>query len=314
MSWRPLRLNLRQAWLAAGVGLGLLTAPAIFAGPNVPWKTMGGPQFWADVAVRSEWRVQRNVTTGHHRLLDPSEVRRAWGSADHCLRALDASPRATAARGEVVVMLHGTFSHRRAMKRLGEYLEAAGSVEVVNVGYPSTRAGISTHAADLAAVIDRLGPEVTRIHFAAHSLGNLVVREYLRDPKLSKRLIDSGRLGRFAMITPPNQGADLARLFEHVPGFQVVMKGVGQDLICHDLDQRLGTPPCAFGIIVGGKGNKPGGYNPLLRGDDDLILRVSETHLDGAAAVIFFRKAHKPMLSHKPAQAATLRFLQTGAF
>jgi len=30
--------------------------------------------------------------------------------------------------------------------------------------------------------------------------------------------------------------------------------------------------------------------------------------------VIFFRKAHKPMLKHKPAQAATLRFLQTGRF
>jgi len=204
MSWRLLRLNLRQAWLAAGLGLVLLSAPPVFAGPNVPFKTMGGPQFWADVAVRSEWRVQRNSVTGHHRLLDPSEIRRAWGSAEHCLNALNAEPRATAARGEVVVMLHGTFSHRRALKGVGEVLQRAGSYEVVNVGYPSTRAGISTHAADLAAVIDRLGPDVTRIHFAAHSLGNLVVREYLRDPKLSGPLVDSWTNGS---ARPPARSA-----------------------------------------------------------------------------------------------------------
>jgi len=298
--------------LLLGALFGLVLAPVAEANPNWACKTMGGRQFWSDVAVRSGWRVQRNVATGHHRLLDANEVRRAWGSRQHCLDKLQSARGVRDPRGEVVVLLHGTFSHRTVVDKLAGHLAEEGSFEVVNVGYASTRAGIERHAADLASVIDRMGPRVTRIHFVAHSLGNLVIREYLRDAELSGRLIDSGKLGRFVMITPPNQGSSLARRFERVPGYHLFLYEVGRDLASHDLDQRLGTPPCAFGIIVGGTGTR--GWNPLIRGDDDLILSVSDTKLAGASDEVFFRCMHKPMLRHKPAQQAALRFLQTGSF
>ncbi len=47
--------------------------------PNLPAKTLGGTQFWSDVLVQRDWRIQRNAWTGHCRLLDGQNVRRAWG-------------------------------------------------------------------------------------------------------------------------------------------------------------------------------------------------------------------------------------------
>ena len=47
--------------------------------PNLPFPTMGGRQLWADVNWYAGWRVQQNVWTGHCRLLDPENRRRAWG-------------------------------------------------------------------------------------------------------------------------------------------------------------------------------------------------------------------------------------------
>jgi hypothetical protein len=50
--------------------------------PNVRMPTLGGTFFWDDLAEIEGWRMQRNVVTGHWRLLDPHNVRCAWGTSD----------------------------------------------------------------------------------------------------------------------------------------------------------------------------------------------------------------------------------------
>ena len=47
---------------------------------NLATRTLGGLQFWGDVCAFHGWRIQHNVFTNHFRLLDPSDVRWAWGS------------------------------------------------------------------------------------------------------------------------------------------------------------------------------------------------------------------------------------------
>ncbi|QSR34171.1 hypothetical protein CFI10_04075 [Marinobacterium iners] len=47
--------------------------------PNVKTPTMGGEFWWNDLASCDGWRVQRNSVTGHCRILDPNNVRQAWG-------------------------------------------------------------------------------------------------------------------------------------------------------------------------------------------------------------------------------------------
>ena len=43
---------------------------------------MGGAVFWNDLAEYNGWRVQQNTLTQHCRILDPDDVRRAWGGMD----------------------------------------------------------------------------------------------------------------------------------------------------------------------------------------------------------------------------------------
>ncbi|ANS76121.1 hypothetical protein AWM70_17295 [Paenibacillus yonginensis] len=47
--------------------------------PNIPTKTLGGNVFWETVLQRRGWKLQRNVFTEHFRILDPRQIRQAWG-------------------------------------------------------------------------------------------------------------------------------------------------------------------------------------------------------------------------------------------
>ena len=51
---------------------------------NFPTATLGGTQFWSDELVFRDWRIQRNVLSGHYRLLDDRDFRMAWGTLDQC--------------------------------------------------------------------------------------------------------------------------------------------------------------------------------------------------------------------------------------
>ena len=48
--------------------------------PNIDFPTLGGHVFWRTLAVNDGWKLQKNKLTGHCRVLDPGDVRRAWGS------------------------------------------------------------------------------------------------------------------------------------------------------------------------------------------------------------------------------------------
>lgn len=48
--------------------------------PNVESSTMGGKVFWDTITSYDGWRLQKNKLTGHCRLLDPNDIRKAWGA------------------------------------------------------------------------------------------------------------------------------------------------------------------------------------------------------------------------------------------
>lgn len=47
---------------------------------NANTATMGGTTFWNNLDTYRGWKLQKNTWTGHCRILDPVDVRRAWGS------------------------------------------------------------------------------------------------------------------------------------------------------------------------------------------------------------------------------------------
>lgn len=57
--------------------------------PNIPTPTLGGEVFWNDLAEFKGWRLQQNMFTKHARILDPNNVRRAWGTVNGMYTSLD---------------------------------------------------------------------------------------------------------------------------------------------------------------------------------------------------------------------------------
>ena len=55
--------------------------------PNIEMPTLGGEVFWTDIASYNGWRVQKNNVFGNCRILDPDDVRKAWGGERDILHA-----------------------------------------------------------------------------------------------------------------------------------------------------------------------------------------------------------------------------------
>ncbi len=76
------------------------------------------------------------------------------------------------------------------------------------------------------------------------------------------------------------------------------------------LKDRLALPELEFGIIAGGLS----GGNPLVSGDDDLIVSVAECRLPGAKDFCLTSLHHGELMHHADSQKQVLRFLQVGSF
>jgi len=280
---------------------------------NVPMPTMGGKQFWADELFFHQWHIQRNVVTGHYRLLDENDYRRAWGTLTDCCSALEQikhDQQIPPMSGKAVILLHGLFRSHTSMDKLAKYLRNQGGYTVLSVTYPSTQSGVDEHASALARIIANLDG-IEEINFVAHSMGNIVVRHYLADCKPKP----DPRLRRMVMLGPPNHGSLGAVVLAENAIFKVLTGQAGQELGVEwsTLEQRLATPGFDFGIIAGGKQDGRG-FNPLLPGDNDGTISVDTTRLIGASDFVILPALHTFLMDDAKVQEYTLRFLQQGYF
>lgn len=281
------------------------------APPNVLMPTLGGRQFWGDVCHFRGWRIQQNVYTGHYRLLDPRDVRHAWGTCEHCRSRLEAIRREQnllPLSGRAVILAHGIVRSSKSFSRMRERLEREGCL-VIPFDYPSTRLPITESAKYLRRVIDSL-EGVEQIDFVVHSMGGLIVRAYVG---LTRDQPDP-RLHRMVMIGVPNLGARLAGLLRDQMLFRAIFGPSGQQLVDdpEGFIARLPTPAFEFAVIAGSRGS-PQGYNPLIPGDDDAVVSVDATRLPGAADFLLVPGIHSLLLSNAEVIAATQRFLTSGS-
>ncbi len=279
-------------------------------GFNLALPTLGGKQFWADRFFHAGWRIQRHVVTGHFRLLDPADRRRAWGSYEACRRTFEGlrlSEGILSSGRHLVILLHGLGRTKDSFAGLSRELRGAG-YDVAAVSYPSTRQPLAAHADDLEAVLDSL-EGVREVSFVTHSLGSFVLRELLS----RGTAFESGvALRRAVLVGPPSQGADLADgLAGYAPANWIAGPALSE-LTSRNAVARPGLP-IPFAVIAGGKGDDAG-YNPLLEGDDDGVVRVAETHLAGAADFLRVPEIHTWIANHPDSVRATLNFLRRGHF
>jgi pimeloyl-ACP methyl ester carboxylesterase len=267
--------------------------------------TFGGRQFWGDVQFFHDWRIQRNVFTGHYRLLDGQDRRHASGTLEECrekLAEIRQEKKLPAMSGKAVVLLHGIFRSAHSLKWMGGQIAGDDAI-AISMDYPSTQISIPAAAEYLDSVLSNLDG-IDEIHLVTHSMGGLVVRAYLaehRDP----------RIRRLVMIAPPNQGAEMADLLKRNLLFRGLFGPSGQQLSTEGLIPTLPTPNIEFAIIAGARGTDTG-WNLLIPGDDDGTVTVASTKLVGAADFATVPTIHTFLIGEPAVAEMARRFITEG--
>ena len=277
--------------------------------PNIPFPTLGGRQFWADRYLYAGWRIQENVVTGHARLLDPRNVRRCWGRWEACraeFELIRTTREIAPYNGHLVLLVHGLGRSRASFGGLERAL-SKGGYDVATVAWPSTRRKLAANADALQELLENL-EGVERISFVTHSLGGLLVREALsRDADWRGRIA----VNAVVMIAPPSRGSAMADTLQYVPPVNLLLWRGLFDATTESV-ARLPAPDAPFGIIAAGRGGR--GYNPLLEGDDDMIVRVEETRLDGAADWVHLPGMHTFVMNRPETVRAVTNFIEHKRF
>lgn len=209
-------------------------------------------------------------------------------------------------RVRVVVLQHGLFRTEASLGRLERTLRAHG-YEVLNPGYPSTRARIADHAARLAAAVDARGHAgtVDEWSFVGHSMGGLVIHEYLARPQhVTPRAC--------VYMGTPHRGAMLADLRKHWFLFRWTM-GTAAALELSPGDARY-QQPVPFAAVSGSIAGDIGAGNDDIPGHDDGTVGVDEAALPGAVAAVTLPVNHTWMTVSAPVIVQVLHFLRHGAF
>lgn len=280
---------------------------------NLSLPTTGGKQFWTDHRWLAGWRIQQNAFTGHWRLLDPGNVRHAWGSRAACERVLSRQPLADSSTAlHHIVLLHGLFRSAASMQKLGAMLENPQTRRIVFFEYASTRGSIAEHAAALREVVGGL-PSTASISFVGHSMGNIVVRHALGDweREADQQLLD--RVKTVVMLGPPNQGAAIARQLAELPAYDLIAGQGGLELGPQwpQLQAKLAIPRCPFGIIAG---RLPNGFtNPLVGEAGDFVVSVDETKLPGGA-FLEVNQIHSLLMDDPSVHRAVANFIDHQRF
>lgn len=279
--------------------------------PNVPMKTAGGAQFWTDYRWQDGYRLQQNVLTKHWRLLDPKNVRQAWGKREQCEQKLTSlCPPEEATTGKHrVILLHGLMRTAGSMKSMAASIEDSTEAVAVPVTYASSRAPIASHAAALRELLEAF-PEDDTFSFVAHSMGNIITRHLVAD--LQRDGDPKGILPRcqgMVMLGPPNQGAIIAERLGPTKVFEWVTGKGGMELGKRwaELEPKLATPPFPFHIVAGEIHGPID--NPLVDGDGDFVVKVEETKLDGSASHTVVPVLHSFLMSDQKVIEKTIKLL-----
>jgi pimeloyl-ACP methyl ester carboxylesterase len=302
-------VSILRCWLAAVLLAMIAGAAQADDEPlNFDMPTLGGLQFWADEFLYAEWRIQRNVYTGHWRLLDPDDVRRAWGNFSQCRSAFRKMRQQKHLRPEsthLVMLIHGLGRSRHSFGDLAGRLRGAG-YDAAGINYPSFYQSIEETAEQVERVLDRLDGTET-ISFVTHSLGGLVLRATLaRNGAWRERIA----VHRAVLVAPPNQGSAVAGLLSDLPPYHWLTGDVGGELT-HELVAELPGLDIPFAIIAGGRADGMG-FNPLIDGDDDGTLAIAETELAGRDDFFVVDSLHSFVQSDEQSIDAILSYLETG--
>lgn len=210
---------------------------------------------------------------------------------------------------EAIILLHGLSRTSRSMNKAGKLLAAYG-YKIINVDYPSQTADIGTLAQQyIAQAVEQCDANsIKKIHFLTHSMGGILLRDYLASQSIDK-------LGRVVMLAPPNQGSEVVdklggwKLFYYLNGPAGLQLGTDKN----SAPNQLGPVSFQLGIIAGNKTINPL-LSRLIPGANDGKVSVSRARVEGMKDFIVMPYSHSFIMQREAVIEQALHFIQQGYF
>jgi triacylglycerol lipase len=210
---------------------------------------------------------------------------------------------------DCVIVLHGLGRTAFSMSLIEDALTREDYL-VWNEGYPST----SSHIEELSETTIREAlrfcdlNNVHTIHFVTHSLGGILVRQYLQHNTIRN-------LGRMVMLSPPNHGSEVVDLLKDYTLYEIVLGpaarqlGTGENSLAGQLKPVKGE----IGIITGDSSSDPW-FSPVIPGDDDGKVSIESAKLDEMSDFITVHNGHTFIMRDETVMRQILHFLKEGTF
>ncbi|MCC5833043.1 MAG: alpha/beta hydrolase [Chlamydiales bacterium] len=209
-----------------------------------------------------------------------------------------------------VVLIHGFKTTYRSMKPIEDSLSCA-DFKVWNWDYPSERRTIEQHSCALVNYLDQIARcyPGQPISFVTHSTGALILRAALNIPSCP----DEAKIGRAALLAPPNKGSSLANRFRNVGPVRFLMGSKSGWQLMHysgeDIERCFGSfPPTMQVLVVAGTK----GLKILFEEENDGFVSVDETCLNTPFYWTSFPVKHGDLISCPPVLCCLRTFLYWG--
>lgn len=208
---------------------------------------------------------------------------------------------------DYVLLLHGLGRTALSMRRMKSSLTACG-YRVISVTYPSSRFPIK-YLSDLwldQLLRERILDPDVRVHFVTHSLGGIILRQYLSNHSIPN-------VGRVVMLAPPNHGSQIidhlkaSPITRHLMGPNRLELGTGKN----DAPAQLGPANFDCGIIAGDRSLNPF-LSAMLTGPNDGKVTVQSARLEGMRDFLVLHSSHTWLMWRKRTIRQTLQFLRSG--
>ena len=219
------------------------------------------------------------------------------------------APVYSATQQECVIVLHGLGRTAFSMRLIEKALSGEDYL-VWNEGYPSTSGAIEELSE--TAITDGLRfcelNNSRTVHFVTHSLGGILVRQYLQHHTISN-------LGRVVMLSPPNHGSEVADLLKDYTIYRFILGPAALQLGTEDdgLTEQLAPVKGEIGIITGVSSSDPW-FSPVIPGDDDGKVSVESAKLDEMSDFMTVPNGHTFIMRDETVIDQILYFLREGTF
>lgn len=221
-----------------------------------------------------------------------------------------------------IVLVHGLYETTWYMKLLARRLAQAG-YETHLFRYYSLVQTMSRHSERLQAFLTE--KNLTEAHFIGHSLGGLVIRQFLYDNAKCGTPI---KIGRIVTLGTPHLGSTVANYAQRLAHPMIknafrqgldghcppLIDGVCLGVIAGTKAQGLGMPVLTYHKYRPTRHTKPPQNTPNDTLANDGTVYVFETKLPNAADHITLAVSHTGMLFDKEVLKQSLHFLEHAKF